>query len=137
MENFVVPVNGGVFVSNIQLAANLRRLRADHEYTQTQIGAKLNISRQAYSNYETGKRIPDLDILIRIANLYHVTLEQLIMQPCSGAGVINENSGPYYVGMEIESADTIYLTKEEVELLSHYRNADEDERKLTQKVLKM
>lgn len=124
-------------MSNIQLAANLRHLRADHEYTQTQIGAKLNISRQAYSNYETGKRIPDLDILIRIANLYHVTLEQLIMQPCSGAGVINQNSGPYYVGMEIESADTIYLTKEEVELLSHYRNADEDERKLTRKVLKM
>lgn len=124
-------------MSNIQLAANLRRLRADHEYTQTQIGAKLNISRQAYSNYETGKRIPDLDILIRIANLYHVTLEQLIMQPCSGAGVINQNSGPYYVGMEIESADTIYLTNEEVELLSHYRNADEDERKLTRKVLKM
>ena len=124
-------------MSNIQLAANLRRLRADHEYTQTQIGAKLNISRQAYSNYETGKWIPDLDILIRIANLYHVTLEQLIMQPCSGAGVINQNSGPYYVGMEIESADTIYLTKEEVELLSHYRNADEDERKLTRKVLKM
>ena len=124
-------------MANVQLVENLRRLRADHEYTQTQIGAKLNISRQAYSNYETGKRIPDLDILIRIANLYHVTLEQLIMQPCSGAGVINQNSGPYYVGMEIESADTIYLTKEEVELLSHYRNADEDERKLTRKVLKM
>ena len=107
------------------------------DYTQTQIGAKLNISRQAYSNYETGKRIPDLDILIRIADLYHVTLEQLILQPCTGAGVVNENTGPYYIGMEVESADTIYLSKEEVELLSHYRNADEDDRKLTRKVLKM
>lgn len=124
-------------MSNIQLAANLRRLRADHEYTQTQIGAKLNISRQAYSNYETGKRIPDLDILIRIASLYHITLEQLIMQPCSSTGAVRQNSGPYYVGIEIEDADTIYLTKEEVELLSHYRNADEDEQKLTRKVLKM
>ena len=124
-------------MSNIQLAANLLRLRTDHDYTQTQIGAKLNISRQAYSNYETGKRIPDLDILIRIADLYHVTLEQLILQPCIGAGVVNENTGPYYIGMEVESADTIYLSKEEVELLSHYRNADEDDRKLTRKVLKM
>ena len=123
-------------MSNIQLAANLLRLRTDHDYTQTQIGAKLNISRQAYSNYETGKRIPDLDILIRIADLYHVTLEQLILQPCTGAGVVNENTGPYYIGMEVESADTIYLSKEEVELLSHYRNADEDDRKLTRKVLK-
>ena len=124
-------------MSNIQLAANLLRLRTDHDYTQTQIGAKLNISRQAYSNYETGKRIPDLDILIRIADLYHVTLEQLILQPCTGAGVVNENTGPYYIGMEVESADTIYLSKEEVELLSHYRNADEDDRKLTRKVLKI
>lgn len=124
-------------MSNIQLAANLLRLRTDHDYTQTQIGAKLNISRQAYSNYETGKRIPDLDILIRIADLYHVTLEQLILQPCTGAGVVNENTGPYYIGMEVESANTIYLSKEEVELLSHYRNADEDDRKLTRKVLKM
>ena len=82
-------------MSNIQLAANLLRLRTDHDYTQTQIGAKLNISRQAYSNYETGKRIPDLDILIRIADLYHVTLEQLILQPCTGTGVVNENTGPY------------------------------------------
>ena len=49
-------------MANIQLAENLRRLRTDHDYTQTQIGDKLNISRQAYSNYETGKRIPDLDI---------------------------------------------------------------------------
>ena len=124
-------------MSNIQLAANLLRLRTDHDYTQTQIGAKLNISRQAYSNYETGKRIPDLDILIRIADLYHVTLEQLILQPCTGAGVVNENTGPYYIGMEVGSADTIYLSKEEVELLSHYRNADEDDRKLTRRVLKM
>jgi transcriptional regulator with XRE-family HTH domain len=60
-------------VSNIQLAANLQRLRKDHHFTQTQFSKKLNISRQAYSNYETGKRIPDLDIIIRIANIYHIS----------------------------------------------------------------
>ncbi len=122
-------------MSNIQLAANLRRLRNDHNYTQTQIGEKLNISRQAYSNYETGKRIPDIDMLIRIADIYQVTLEQLITQTCTKTGVINETTGPYYTGMIVESADTIYLSKEEVELLTQYRNAGEDERRLTRKVL--
>lgn len=128
---------GGTFVSNIQLAANLRRLRNDHNYTQMLIGRKLNISRQAYSNYETGKRIPDIDMLIRIADIYHVTLEQLVSQTCTKDGVINEISGPYFTGMEIESADMIYLTREEVELLTHFRSASEDDRKLTKKVLKM
>lgn len=124
-------------MANIQLADNLRRLRTEYDYTQTQISQKLNISRQAYSNYETGKRIPDLDILFRIANIYHVTLDELILQPCTGTGVINENSGPYHIGMEIATADTIYITKEEVDLLTRYRHADEDDRKLTRKVLKM
>lgn len=70
-------------MSNIQLAANLQRLRKDHHFTQTQFSKKLNISRQAYSNYETGKRIPDLDIIIRIANIYHISLENLLTQTCS------------------------------------------------------
>lgn len=122
-------------MSIIQLANNLRRLRTENNYTQEQIGEKLNISRQAYSNYETGKRIPDIDMLIRIADIYEVTLEQLITQTCTGAGIINETSGPYYTGKVLENADTIYLTKEEVDLLIHYRNAGEDERKLTRKVL--
>ena len=122
-------------MSIIQLANNLHRLRTENNYTQEQIGEKLNISRQAYSNYETGKRIPDIDMLIRIADIYEVTLEQLITQTCTGTGIINETSGPYYTGKVLENADTIYLTKEEVDLLIHYRNAGEDERKLTRKVL--
>ena len=122
-------------MSIIQLANNLHRLRTENNYTQEQIGEKLNISRQAYSNYETGKRIPDIDMLIRIADIYEVTLEQLITQTCTSTGIINETSGPYFTGKVLENADTIYLTKEEVDLLIHYRNAGEDERKLTRKVL--
>jgi Holliday junction resolvase len=37
--------------------------------------------------------------------------------------------------MLIENGDTIYLTKEEVTLLLHYRNASGDDRRLAQKVL--
>ena len=122
-------------MSIIQLANNLHRLRTENNYTQEQIGEKLNISRQAYSNYETGKRIPDIDMLIRIADIYEVTLEQLITQTCTSTGIINETSGPYFSGKVLENADTIYLTKEEADLLMHYRNAGEDERKLTRKVL--
>ena len=122
-------------LSNVQLIENLRRLRKDHKFTQLQISKKLNISRQAYSNYETGQRIPDVDTLIRLADIYHITLEQLITQPCSGDGVINESRGPYTPGMIIDSADTVYLTKDEITLLTHYRNASGDDRRLVRKVL--
>ena len=122
-------------MSIIQLANNLRRLRTENNYTQEQISEKLNISRQAYSNYETGKRIPDIDMRIRIADIYEVTLEQLLTQTCTSTGILNETSAPYYTGKVLENADIIYLTKEEVDLLIHYRNAGDDDRKLTRKVL--
>ena len=124
-------------VSNIQLTDNLVRLRKAYNYTQQQIGDKLNISRQAYSNYERGKRIPDIGMLIRLADIYGVSLEQLLTQTCTKDGVLNESHGPYYRGMVIENADTLYLTREELDLLTHYRKAEADDRRLVQKVLGM
>ena len=124
-------------VSNVQLTHNLVRLRKAYNYTQQQIGDKLNISRQAYSNYERGKRIPDIGMLIRLADIYGVSLEQLLTQTCTKDGVLNESHGPYYRGMVIENADTLYLTREELDLLTHYRKAEADDRRLVQKVLGM
>ena len=61
-------------MSNIQLVENLYRLRKAHHYTQQEISDLLNISRQAYSNYETSKRTPDLDSLMRLADIYGVSI---------------------------------------------------------------
>lgn len=124
-------------MANVQLKENLRSLRHRHNYTQQQISSRLNISRQAYSNYETGKRIPDIDILIRLADIYGLSLEQLIALPCSEDETVSEGAGPYFTGMLIENGDTIYLTKEEVSLLLHYRNTSEDDRRLVRKVLNL
>ena len=55
-------------MSNIQLVENLCRLRKAHHYTQQEISDLLNIPRQAYSNYETSKRTPDLDSLIHASS---------------------------------------------------------------------
>lgn len=122
-------------MSNIQLAANLRRLRNGHSYTQTKMAEMLNISRQAYSNYENGKRVPDLDTLFRIADIYDVTLEQLITQSCTGDGTVNEKPGPYLLSQVRDAGGSLYLTLEEARLVDRFRNAGEDERLIIRKVL--
>ncbi len=80
-------------MSNIQLVENLYRLRKAHHYTQQEISDLLNISRQAYSNYETSKRTPDLDSLMRLADIYGVSLDQLVNHPCTKDGLILEQKG--------------------------------------------
>ena len=64
-----------------------------------------------------------------------VKLEQLVTQTCTGSGVVNETAGPYLTGKLQDGNDSIYLTEEEVSLLTKYRNAGESERLVIRKVL--
>ena len=66
-------------MSEFHISENLRRLRTFYEYRQEDISKQLHISRQAYSKYERGKSLPDLETTLRIANFYHITLEQLLL----------------------------------------------------------
>lgn len=122
-------------MSNIQLVKNLYRLRKAHHYTQQEISDLLNISRQAYSNYETSKRTPDLDSLMRLADIYGVSLDQLVNHPCTKDGLILEQKGPFTYAMEIDTADTLYLTREEVELIKGYRAMNPEDKLLLKKLL--
>lgn len=57
---------------------NLRDLRKDFGYTQEQIATHLNISQRAYSHYENGTREIPLDLLIKVCQLYEVSLDFMV-----------------------------------------------------------
>ena len=118
---------------NVQLSKNLRFKRKEIHLRQEDLSDMLSISRQAYSNYETGKRAPDLEILIKLCDFYHLSLDEMVNSTLSNQ--IGERKGPYHYAIEIKSADTLYLTEDEAELLAYYREADEDTRRLLQKLL--
>lgn len=56
----------------------LRELRIYHGYKQKDISSYLNITSQAYSNYENNKRTPDIETMRKIADFYHMTVDKLI-----------------------------------------------------------
>ena len=120
-------------MANLQLSKNLRFKRKEFSLTQEDISKMLNISRQAYSNYETGNRTPDLDSLIRLCQLFHLTLDELDNQNLENQ--IGERKGPYQFAIEIKTADTLYLTEDEVALIMQYRDLDEDTRKVLKKFM--
>ena len=65
-------------MSNIQLAKNLKYLREKSNLKQEDIGDIINLTRQAYSNYENQTRTPDIDTLMILSNYYNVSLNDLI-----------------------------------------------------------
>ena len=57
---------------------NIRSLRMDHGYTQKQIAAYLGISQNTYSQYEIGVLNYPVDVLIKLAELYGVSVDYLL-----------------------------------------------------------
>lgn len=59
------------------IAEILKEERKKHKYTQQEIANFLQITRGAYAQYETGKNLPPIDNLIKLADLYKVSLDYL------------------------------------------------------------
>ena len=60
------------------LAQRLRECRKLKRYTQGQVAVYCDITEKAYQNYELMTREPKLEILVRIAELYGVSLDYLV-----------------------------------------------------------
>ena len=60
------------------IAKNLIQLRTQAHLTQLQLAEKLNYSDKAVSKWERGEAIPDLRVLVQLAQLYHISVDDII-----------------------------------------------------------
>ena len=56
----------------------LRQLRRSRGYTQVSLQMKTGIEQSLLSKYETGERIPPMETLIKLADLYDVSIDYLL-----------------------------------------------------------
>ncbi len=61
----------------MSLSGNIKRLRLEKNLTQEQLAAKLGVSAQAVSKWETSETYPDGALLIPLANELEVSLDEL------------------------------------------------------------
>ena len=55
----------------------LKTLRKDKKLTQEELADKMNVSRRTVSRWETGSNLPDLSILVELADLYDVDMREI------------------------------------------------------------
>lgn len=56
----------------------LKQIRKKKGYSQLKVSLDLNISREAISFYENGKRSPDIDMLVKLSKYFNVSIDYLI-----------------------------------------------------------
>lgn len=59
------------------LSQNLKNIRLKNRYNQEYVAAQLGVTNQTISNWEKGKRTPDINSLVKLANIYGVTVDTL------------------------------------------------------------
>lgn len=60
------------------LAEKILTLRTGQNLSQGELAEKLDVSRQSVSKWETGQSVPELDKLIKLADLFGVSVDQLV-----------------------------------------------------------
>jgi len=63
----------------------LRVLRAERGWSQAELGARLDVSRQAVNAVETGKYDPSLPLAFKIARLFDMPIEEIFSDDEGGA----------------------------------------------------
>jgi len=62
----------------MELAGQIKKYRADLELSQEALAEKIYVSRQTISNCETEKSYPDINSLIRMSEIFGITVDKLL-----------------------------------------------------------
>ena len=63
----------------MKFSDQIKKIRRDQGLTQEELAGKIHVTRQAVSNWENEKNLPDLETLIVISRTFQLSLDQLIL----------------------------------------------------------
>lgn len=65
-------------MDQIKIGSFLRELRKEKGFTQEQLAEKFGVSGRTVSRWENGNNMPDISILVELADYYNVDIRELI-----------------------------------------------------------
>ena len=88
------PMSSLYKVINMNIAERLQELRKKAGYSQEQVAEMLGISRQAISKWESGQGNPEIDNVIKLTEIYHVSADYILLGQESNAIVSTPEKKP-------------------------------------------
>ena len=84
------------------IAENIKHFREEKKISQSELAEKLNVTRQAVSNWECGKTEPDIETLHKISDIFEITIEELIYGTKRETTVIHNHNTTQNITKEIK-----------------------------------
>lgn len=115
-------------IKNI-LPIKLIALRKSNNLTQAKLAENLCISRATYAYFESGKRLPDLETLNKIAKYYNVSLDSLVNDKHDFFSESNSEKFEQYKKL-INIIEVNNLSIDDIDFLKKFKNLSKDKQDL-------
>ncbi|MBO8172075.1 MAG: helix-turn-helix transcriptional regulator [Bacillaceae bacterium] len=86
----------------MKIGENIKFLRERENWYQRELADRLNISRSTLAKYETGERVPDLHTLIKMADIFDISLDNLVGRPYQMENILREVQKLYQSEEEVD-----------------------------------
>lgn len=120
------------------LNERLRRIRTEHKLTQQNIADVLGIDRTTYTVYETGVTTPSPATLVKLSQIYNVSVGYLIGVEDNHPELKRETGADFSRENLLNGDPISLLSKSERELLMYFRVLhDEKKQKVLEEIKKL
>ncbi len=65
-------------INKLHFGKRIAALRKKSGFSQAELAEKLGVTSQAVSKWECGTALPDIELLLELSNIYHVTINELL-----------------------------------------------------------
>lgn len=99
----------------MEINQKIKTERQAAEWTQEQLADKIFVSKRTISNWETGKTLPDIESVLRLAKVFQISLNNLLVEDSAVVKELKRKeelaniSGIYYLGPVLTGVILILL----------------------------
>lgn len=62
----------------LSIGDTIIQLRKQHNYSQSELADKINVSRTIIGNYERNANMPSIEVIVKMAKVFNVTVDYMI-----------------------------------------------------------
>lgn len=99
-----------------KIGAFLKMLRNEKKLTQEQLAEQFNVSNRTVSRWETGSNMPDLSILIELADFYNVDIKEILNGERKSETMNNETKDTLLKVAEYNNTEKMKMKKRMIDI---------------------
>ena len=94
-------------MSGLKIGEKIKAKRRERDLTQEELAKILGVSKAAVSKWENKESYPDITLLPQIAQLFHITMDELFNYTLEYKPLVIVNE--YHFGLSLDDFDTCIL----------------------------